>query len=71
VELGRLAGQDTAMPTIPAALRHDENANGSKPAGCAPPSCSPSGSAKPRSPASSASPPGREHLACPLARRRT
>jgi hypothetical protein len=40
---------------LPAAPRHNRNANGSKPACCAPPSCSPSASAKPRSLARSAS----------------
>jgi hypothetical protein len=39
-----------------AVLRHNENANGSKPVGSVPPSCSPPASVRPRWPASSASP---------------
>src|SRR5262245_7696262 len=45
------------MPTVPRVpFRHDKNATGSRPAGCARPSCSPSASTRLRSPASPVSP---------------
>jgi hypothetical protein len=60
----RSSGEDPEMPAVLAALWHNKNVIRSRAADWAPLNCSLSVSARPRSPASSASRPGRECLAC-------
>lgn len=55
------------MPTLPAVLRHNRSVNAARLAGCALLSCSPPGSARPRSPASSRSPAKASANGMPLA----